>query len=69
VTYLRQDFAVTQPVDKHGPWPANQRYDYLVRSKPVPPETDIEKLRRQYGRDYPQRYAVLYVLQQLSDRE
>jgi hypothetical protein len=69
VTYLRQDFSVTQPADNHGPWPADQRYDYLVRNKPLPPETDIDKLRLHYGRHYPQRDAILYVLQQLSDRE
>jgi hypothetical protein len=29
-TYLRQDFSVFQPVENHGPWPKNQRYDYFV---------------------------------------
>lgn len=33
VTYLRQDFSVAQPVPRPGPWPANQRYDYLVRMR------------------------------------
>ncbi len=35
VTYLRQDFSVVQPVDKPGPWPHSQRYDYLVRTRPA----------------------------------
>ncbi|OWK36466.1 hypothetical protein FRUB_09029 [Fimbriiglobus ruber] len=30
VTYLRQDFSVVQPVPAPGPWPAHQRFDYLV---------------------------------------
>src|SRR5262249_37410461 len=31
ITYLRQDFSVVQTVGNPGRWPANQRYDYLVR--------------------------------------
>ena len=33
VTYLRQDFSVPQPVPRPGQWPANQRYDYMVRKR------------------------------------
>jgi hypothetical protein len=33
VTYLKQDFSVPQPVEKPGLGPANQRYDYLVRTR------------------------------------
>jgi hypothetical protein len=69
ITYLRQDFSVPQPVDNHGRWPTMQRFDYLVRNVPLPPDTDIEKERLRYGRDYPQRDAVLYALKELSDRE
>jgi HEAT repeat protein len=35
VTYLRQDFSVVQTVDNPGKWPANQRYDYLTRLRPL----------------------------------
>ncbi|MCI0380039.1 MAG: HEAT repeat domain-containing protein [Gemmataceae bacterium] len=35
VTYLRQDFSVSQPMDAPGPWPKYQRYDYLVRFRPL----------------------------------
>jgi hypothetical protein len=69
ITYLRQDFSVPQPVDNHGRWPTMRRFDYLVRNVPLPPDTDIEKERLRYGRDYPQRDAVLYALKALSDRE
>jgi hypothetical protein len=31
VTYLKQDFSLFQPVPKHGAWPENQRFDYMVR--------------------------------------
>jgi HEAT repeats len=37
VTFLRQDFSVTQPVDEslRNNWPAEQRYDYMVRQRKV----------------------------------
>jgi hypothetical protein len=40
VTYLRQDFSVVQPVDNHGKWPKEQRFDFLVRTRPL---TDEER--------------------------
>jgi hypothetical protein len=36
VTFLRQDFSVTQKVPQHGVWPAEQRFDYMVRLAPLP---------------------------------
>jgi hypothetical protein len=35
VTYLRQDFSVSHPVKDHGAWPEQQRYDYIVRTRPA----------------------------------
>ena len=35
VNYLRQDFSVLRKVEDHGPWPRNQRFDYVVRTKTV----------------------------------
>jgi hypothetical protein len=35
VTYLRQDFSVTLPVEKADPWPRMQRYDFVVRTREV----------------------------------
>jgi hypothetical protein len=35
VTYVKQDFSVPQPVLQAGPWPAYQRFDYLVRLRPT----------------------------------
>jgi phage FluMu protein Com len=37
VTYFQQDFSVPLPVEKHGRWPGTQRYDFLVRERPIPP--------------------------------
>jgi hypothetical protein len=39
VTYLRQDFSVMQPVDNRGKWPAQQRFDFVVRTRPL---TEVE---------------------------
>lgn len=33
VTYLRQDFSEVLPVDEPGPWPKEQRFDFLVRAR------------------------------------
>jgi hypothetical protein len=35
VTYLRQDFSVSHAVKDHGAWPEQQRYDYIVRTRPA----------------------------------
>ncbi len=37
VTYFQQDFSVPLTVEKHGKWPATQRYDFLVRERLIPP--------------------------------
>jgi hypothetical protein len=34
-TYLRQDFSVMMPVENAAPWPEMQRFDFLVRTRPV----------------------------------
>ena len=34
-TYLRQDFSMMMPVENAAPWPALQRFDFLVRSRIV----------------------------------
>jgi HEAT repeat protein len=34
-TYLKQDFSVCQPVPNPDPWPGYQRFDYLVRLRPL----------------------------------
>jgi sugar lactone lactonase YvrE len=35
ITYLQQDFSVPMEVKNPGPWPAVQRYDFLVRERPA----------------------------------
>ena len=33
ITYLEQDFSVVQPVSNPGPWPHEQRFDYVVQNR------------------------------------
>lgn len=67
VTYLRQDFSVIQPVDRARPWPTMQRFDYLVRSRPISLEVAEALLKdAKKAEGYPQRNAVLYALKHLE---
>jgi hypothetical protein len=64
VTYLQQDFSWALPVTNPGPWPAVQRYDFLVRTRPAEageaarPELEL-----------PQRQAVVRALQALTGQD
>jgi hypothetical protein len=66
VTYLRQDFSLTLEVQKPGPWPKMQRYDFFVRPRPA---LEWELLNNAPGIEYPQRYAVLRALRKITDRD
>ena len=70
ITLLRQEFSVVLPVLNPGKWPAEQRYDFVVRTRPL---TNVERnafLKYQQDRifpaSYPQRDAVLYALQKVA---
>jgi hypothetical protein len=65
VTYLRQDFSVVLPVAKAAPWPEEQRFDFLVRTRKAT-KAEAEGSQKQQG-SYPQREAVLFALRQLQD--
>lgn len=64
ITYLQQDFSIMQPVANHGTWPAHQRFDYLVRTRPA----NVRDLARVKfpETDYPQREAVLFAIYELT---
>ena len=72
VTYLTQDFSVTQPVPDSGPWPEMQRFDYLVRQRPLTGAERTEwktngkrKLARHRNLH---RGAVLFALRELTGK-
>ena len=64
ITYLKQDFSVCQPVLNSAPWPHQQRFDYLVRFRPVTPDALLAFQRKNQEAKplYPQKEAVLFAL-------
>jgi hypothetical protein len=62
VTYLRQDFSVTQKVAKPHAWPEQQRFDFLVRQRAATPD----EAARKPATTYPQRQAVLFAIEKLK---
>jgi hypothetical protein len=71
-TYLRQDFSVVQPVASSGKWPGNQRFDYLLRTRPLSSaeRKRFEKRRKEHPKPdtYEQRGAVLFALKELTGK-
>jgi hypothetical protein len=72
VVYLRQDFSVVQPVARSSsdpyedPWPALQRFDYVVRDKPLSEDECKDLEKKKATASYPQREAVLFALRGLT---
>jgi hypothetical protein len=71
VTYLKQDFSVMQLVKNPGAWPAYQRYDYLVRVRPLTPEERVAfeenaAISQPLSRH---KQAILYALRALTGRD
>jgi hypothetical protein len=67
-TYLRQDFSVVQPVAENGKWSANQRYDYVMRTRLLNPaelKAFVQK-NDKLPEKYPQREAVLFALREMT---
>ena len=73
VTYLRQDFSRMQPVKDAAPWPAVQRFDFLVRTRVVTDKdaATYQAWLKQQGPDYlpPHRQAALTALRALTGRD
>jgi hypothetical protein len=67
VTYLKQDFSVPQPVARPNAWPASQRFDYLVRTRPATFADLTAAVDKSAG--YPQREAVLFALRELTGKD
>jgi hypothetical protein len=67
VTYLRQDFSMMQKVENPGPWPALQRYDFLVRTRTLS-AAEAAELRKALASTTatPYRNAALSALRRLT---
>jgi hypothetical protein len=72
VTYLRQDFSQMQRVAKAAPWPEQQRFDFLVRTRTLTAdEADVYKQEiAKRGEDYvsPYHRAAESALRTLTGR-
>jgi outer membrane biosynthesis protein TonB len=71
-TFLRQDFSIVQPVASSGKWPGNQRFDYLVRTRPLSraERTRFEQWQKgnPKSESYEQREALLFTLKELTGK-
>ena len=66
ITFLRQDFSTTQRVINAQPWPEQQRFDYVVRTR-RPTLDEMNRLEKQSASgSYPQRDAALRALRELA---
>ncbi len=68
IVYLRQDFSAVHPVEKAAPWPAEQRFDYLVRTRQLAAQEANALLAKAKGPSS-QREAVRAVLAELKRRK
>jgi hypothetical protein len=64
--FLRPDFSADLPAGADGPWPAEQRFDFVVRTVRLP--ADALPVLKTAG-DYPQRQAVRYALRRLTGQD
>src|SRR5579883_1157620 len=64
ITFLRQDFSINLPEENAAPWPNEQRYDFVVRTRFATPE-ELTAFATQPS-NYPQRDAVLYALRGIT---
>jgi HEAT repeat protein len=71
VQFLRQDFSVTLPTNGGNSSAPGQRFDFIVRTRPLnPAEVRDWKLRpRATALTYPQREATLYALRALTSQD
>lgn len=70
VTYLRQDFSVMEFVGNSKPWPALQRFDFMVRTRVLPPKAQARlDASPPTPEDSPQRDALLYTLRHLTGKD
>jgi hypothetical protein len=70
ITYLRQHFSVMQPVLRSGQWPANQRFDYLVRLRPLTTKKEVEQAEAlKLKAITPQKELLLRAVKELTGKD
>lgn len=66
ITYLEQDFSVVLPVEKPGPWPREQRFDFVVQQKKLKPVKAKQEAMRILNSPNWNRNAIIFALQGLT---
>src|SRR5262249_1751236 len=66
ITYLRQDFSLMQEVEQAKPWPAMQRFDFVIGGRDATPEEMARLEKKEKPATYRQREAVLWALKELT---
>ena len=66
ITYLEQDFSVVQPVSDPGPWPRDQRFDYVVQNRKVSQAEASSAAQRLSQSPNRNRNAIIYALRELT---
>jgi hypothetical protein len=70
ITYMKQDFSVQQPVPNHGRhWPSEQRFDYMVRLRPLGKEELLLVQDRDLPAASPHQEALLFALRELTGED
>ncbi|MDB2686622.1 hypothetical protein N9Y42_05375, partial [Mariniblastus sp.] len=69
IIYLRQDFSVLQPVKNNGPWPKEQRFDYLVQNKKLNKKVAKQAIKAITNEPNLNREAIVYALRELTDQQ
>ncbi len=70
IVFMRQDFSVPVAVNQNGYAPvADQRFDFLVRTRPIKPQELSEFKTAVTRSSYPQRDAVLWTLRELTGKD
>ncbi|MCI0639936.1 MAG: HEAT repeat domain-containing protein [Gemmataceae bacterium] len=68
-TFLRQDFSVTLPVANAEPWPKQQRFDFVVRTRTLNKQEAEKLLRRQEAQRADYRHIIHMALRELTGHD
>jgi len=69
ITYLQQEFSWALPVANPGPWPAVQRFDFLVRTRPAGASDMTPTDAAPADAEFPQKRAVVRALRALTGKD
>jgi sugar lactone lactonase YvrE len=69
ITYLKQDFSVPLDVHNPEPWPATQRFDFMVRVRPANQREVLAARGSKAGPPSEQRKALFFALRELTGKD